>query len=272
MGAVLLRCGEPAQRSSTARAGQGRSGAVDNGAAAPSPAAMTDVTIEPLGDAAFTLYLAAPPGPQTTARLTALAARLARAPGVVDVAPSFSTVTVHLDPLTADRAALEAEAARSASEGAEGAAGGDSWLIPVCFDAEFGPDQQEVADETGLSAARAVQLLIDAPLTVLAVGFLPGFPFCGMAPDPLRLKRKATPRTRVPQGSVAVANGFAGIYPWVSPGGWRILGRTPLRLFDPERARPALFAPGDAIRFRPIDRAEFDALAARTVDPSEIAA
>jgi KipI family sensor histidine kinase inhibitor len=233
---------------------------------------MTDVSIQPLGDAAFTLYLDAPPGPDTTARLAALAARLARAPGVVDVAPSFATVTVHLDPLLADRAALEAAALEAAADAAPAAAGGDAWLAPVCFDAEFGPDQDEVAAETGLTAAEAIRLLVDTPLTVLAVGFLPGFPFCGMAPEPLRLKRKATPRTRVPQGSVAVANGFAGIYPWVSPGGWRILGRTPLRLFDPERARPALFAPGDAIRFRPIDRAEFDELAARAVDPSEIAA
>jgi allophanate hydrolase subunit 1 len=75
----------------------------------------------------------------------------------------------------------------------------------------------------------------------------------------------------VPQGSVAVANGFAGIYPWVSPGGWRILGRTPLKLFDPSRPRAALFAPGDAIRFDPVSRADFDALAARDVTPEELA-
>jgi KipI family sensor histidine kinase inhibitor len=232
---------------------------------------MTDPTIEPLGDAAFTLYAHAEPGPETTARLAALAAALAETPGVVDVAPSFATVTAHLDPLTADRAALEARALRLAAAPAPEAGAGARWRVPVCFDAEFGLDQQEVADETGLSVADAIGLMTDARLTVLAVGFLPGFPFCGMAPEPLRLKRKATPRLRVPQGSVAVANGFAGIYPWVSPGGWRILGRTPLKLFDPSRPRAALFAPGDAIRFDPVSRADFDALAARDVTPEELA-
>lgn len=217
--------------------------------------------ILPLGDAAFTLSLDAEPSPATTARLAAAANGLRSAPGVVDVAPSFRTLTVHLDPLAADRAALEAEALRLCAQDAD-AAPADAWAIPVCFDPAFGPDQQEVAAETGLSADAAIALLVDRPLTVLAVGFLPGFPFCGLVAEPLRLKRKATPRLRVPAGSVAVANGFAGIYPWVSPGGWRILGATCAPLFVAGRARAALAAPGDRIRFRPVSADQHAALSA----------
>lgn len=230
------------------------------------PPAETAPRVLPLGDAAFTLSLPDAPGPETTARLAAAAARLALAPGVVDVAPSFRTLTVHFDPLTADAAALAEQALAAAAEADPAPAETADWRIPVCFDADLGPDQDEVARETGLSAAQAVEMLLETPLTVLAVGFLPGFPFCGMAPEPLRLKRKASPRLRVPAGSVAVANGFAGIYPWVSPGGWRILGNTAVPLFRPDRARAAIFAPGDRLRFVAVDRAAHDALAA---DPSD---
>lgn len=223
---------------------------------------MRAPTLQPLGDAAFTLTLDAGPGPATTARLVALADALSCAPGVVECAPSFQTLTVHLDPLTADRAALEARAVALASGVASASAPVRRWALPVCFDPEFGPDQPELAAETGLSVDAALALLLERPLAVLAVGFLPGFPFCGMVADPLRLKRKATPRLRVPAGSVAIANGFAGVYPWVSPGGWRLLGRCPLRLFDPSRDAPALLAPGDGLRFVAVDRAEHDRLAA----------
>ena len=118
------------------------------------------------------------------------------------------------------------------------------------------PVLREVAAETGLDRDAILTLLTAAPLTVLAVGFLPGFPFCGPVPDALALPRRKTPRLRVPPGSLAIANGFAGIYPWESPGGWRILGHCPLPLFDARRAAPALLAPGDALRLDPVDADE----------------
>ncbi|PKQ05854.1 MAG: hypothetical protein CVT71_01720, partial [Alphaproteobacteria bacterium HGW-Alphaproteobacteria-10] len=107
--------------------------------------------ILPLGDAAFTLELDATPAPEVTARLLALAASLAARPGVTDLAPAFRSLTVHLDPLTADRAALEALALRLAKEGDAPQVAGRAWRAPVCFDAGFGPDQGEVAAETGLA-------------------------------------------------------------------------------------------------------------------------
>jgi KipI family sensor histidine kinase inhibitor len=110
-----------------------------------------------------------------------------------------------------------------------------------------------VSAQSGLSIEEVVETVVASRPHVLAIGFLPGFPFCGPAPAPLALKRRATPRTRVPPGSVAVANGFIGIYPWVSPGGWHILGATRLPLFDTARETPALLAPGDRLRFIAVD-------------------
>lgn len=217
--------------------------------------------LTPLGDAAFMVALPDAPGPATTARLAAAVAALRDAPGVIDAAAAFRTLTVHLDPLAADRAALEA-LALEAAQGPPAALEAAEWRVPVCFDPDCGPDQQEVAAECGLPVADIVDLMARAELTVLMVGFLPGFPFCGPAPAPLALPRKKTPRLRVPPGSVAVAMGFAGIYPWESPGGWRILGHCPLRLFDPAHARPALFAAGDRLRLEPVSRAEHDRAAA----------
>lgn len=209
--------------------------------------------VAPLGDAAFTLLLDEPPGPATTARLAAIAAALAEAPGVLDLAPSFVALTVHVDPDAADRPALEARALALADPAlAPKARAGAAFDAPLCVEPDYGPDQEEVAAETGLSVDAVVELLIGARLDVLAVGFLPGFPFCGPAPGPLHLPRKAAPRLRVPRGSVAVANGFVGVYPWVSPGGWRILGATCLPLFDPARARPSMFAAGDRLRFHAV--------------------
>lgn len=212
--------------------------------------------ILPLGDAAFTLELDARPAPAVTARLLALAAALADRPGVTDLAPAFRSLTVHLDPLIADRAALEALALALAERADAPQVSGRSWRAPTCFDADLGPDQTEVAVETGLSREEIVALMTGAPLTVLAVGFLPGFPFCGPVPEVLALPRRRTPRLRVPPGSLAIANGFAGIYPWESPGGWRILGHCPLPLFDARRDAPALLAPGDSVRIVAVDAAE----------------
>ncbi|SEA68322.1 5-oxoprolinase subunit B family protein [Rubrimonas cliftonensis] len=219
--------------------------------------------VAPLGDAAFTLVLGEAPGPATTARLAAVAAALGEAPGVVDLAPSFAALTVHLDPDAADRPALEARALALADPAlAPKARPGAAFDAPLCVEPDHGPDQREVAAETGLTVDAVLDLLLGARLDVLAVGFLPGFPFCGPAPAALHLPRKPTPRLRVPKGSVAVANGFVGIYPWVSPGGWRILGASCLPLFDPARARPSMFAAGDRLRLHAVSAAEHERLRA----------
>lgn len=134
--------------------------------------------------------------------------------------------------------------------------------IPVCYDPEFGPDLQEVASHDGLSVDEVVAIHCGATYRVDFLGFSPGFPYLsGMSPR-IAAPRLAVPRTRVPAGSVAIGGTQTGVYPLASPGGWRLIGRTPLRLFRLEASPPALLQMGDTVRFARIDRAAFDRLAA----------
>ena len=118
-----------------------------------------------------------------------------------------------------------------------------------------------MARQTGLAPARVVELHVAAPHRVLMIGFAPGHPYIGGLDPQLAVPRRATPRLRVEAGSVAIANAQTSIYPFATPGGWNVIGRTPLALFDPERDPASLLEPGDAVAFVPIGRAEFERLA-----------
>lgn len=135
--------------------------------------------------------------------------------------------------------------------------------VPVCYDRAFAPDLDALAAHAGLSPQAVIARHQAASYTVAMIGFAPGFPYLLGLDPALAMPRLATPRTRVAAGSVAIGGAQAGIYPRESPGGWRIVGRTPLRLFDAARAQPSLLSPGRALRFVAIDRARFDALAER---------
>jgi KipI family sensor histidine kinase inhibitor len=115
----------------------------------------------------------------------------------------------------------------------------------------------EVANRTGLAPSEVVARHSGTPYHVYMLGFLPGFPYMGDLPHKLALPRRADPRLRVPAGSVSIATTLTAIYPHESPGGWHLIGATPVRLFDPARPRPALLEPGDVVRFEPIDPASF---------------
>jgi KipI family sensor histidine kinase inhibitor len=136
-------------------------------------------------------------------------------------------------------------------------AGARLWQVPVCYKGEFAPDLAEVARLTGLTPKEVVALHSGTRFHVYMLGFLPGFPYMGDLPPPLALPRRADPRLRVPAGSISIATSLTAIYPYESPGGWHLIGATPIRMFDPERIEPALFAPGDAVSFQPIDAAAF---------------
>jgi inhibitor of KinA len=132
--------------------------------------------------------------------------------------------------------------------------------VPVCYDDEFALDLPEVAAHCRLPPDEVVRLHARAAYRVACVGFTPGFPYLSGLPDRLATPRRSTPRSAVPAGSVAIGGNQTGIYPHQSPGGWNIIGRTPLRLFDPRSDPPARLAIGDAVRFRVIAREEFDEL------------
>lgn len=178
--------------------------------------------------------------------------------GVIETVPTFRSLMIHFDPLVITRGKLE--------RSIEGLLGDDSgsqietrfWHIPVCYEGELAPDLAEVAQLTGLTPSDVVAMHSGTIYHVYMLGFLPGFPYLGDLPAELALPRRADPRVRVPPGSIAIATSLSAIYPYESPGGWHLIGATPLRLFDLDRPRPALLAPGDAVLFQPIDPASYE--------------
>ena len=177
--------------------------------------------------------------------------------GVVETVPTFRSLMVHYDPLVTTRANLERAIASLLDRKPGSRSTGTLWRVPVCYDGEFAPDLAEVAHLTGLSPGEVVALHSGTRYHVYMLGFLPGFPYMGDLPPRLALPRRADPRVRVPAGSIAIATTLTAIYPYVSPGGWHLIGATPIRLFDPERAQPALFAPGDTVQCEPVDPLTF---------------
>jgi inhibitor of KinA len=129
--------------------------------------------------------------------------------------------------------------------------------IPVCYGGEFGPDLNDVAETHGLTAAQTIELHASVVYDVYFLGFVPGFAYLGELPESLAAPRLARPRSRVPPGSVGIAGRQTGIYPFATPGGWRLLGCTPIAMFRPDRAGMSFLSIGDRVRFIPISRQRF---------------
>jgi KipI family sensor histidine kinase inhibitor len=180
-----------------------------------------------------------------------------RVAGIVETVPTFRSLAVYYDPLLTSRGELQRAIEPLLDLGDSRRAGAKLWRVPVCYEGEFAPDLAEVARLTGLAPNDVVALHSGTLFHVYMLGFLPGFPYMGDLPAPLALPRRADPRLRVPAGSISIATSLTAIYPFESPGGWHLIGVTPIRMFDPEHPKPALFAPGDAVRFQPIDAAAF---------------
>ncbi|HJW37852.1 MAG TPA: 5-oxoprolinase subunit PxpB [Candidatus Udaeobacter sp.] len=205
--------------------------------------------------------------------------RSAAIPSVIELAPAYTTVAVFFDPVAVTKV-------RERPDEVFGwlreqilhvlAAGSDrgkrrktkrairSVEIPICYDPEFAPDLDDVARRAGLSTKEVVDLHSGAEYRVACIGFVPGFPFLTGLPKKLATPRRDTPRKEIPPGSVGIGGAQTGIYPLRSPGGWNLIGRTPLKLFDPTKNPPALLGAGDRVRFRPITREEFAAFAEAT--------
>ncbi|MCF8178280.1 MAG: 5-oxoprolinase subunit PxpB [Sulfuritalea sp.] len=216
-----------------------------------------------LGDTALTLELGDRVDLALNARVMAARDAVASLPGITDVVPSYCSLTVHFDPSILARGDLAATLMRAANAAPKNSALATRWSIPVRFGGEHGPDLTEVARATKRSEEDVIAALCTLELRVFMIGFLPGFPYLGELPDWLQLPRLSSPRTAVPPQSVAIAGAQAAIYPWQSPGGWHLLGRTPVCMFDlaiPER--PALLAAGDTVQFRQIDATDFTRLSA----------
>lgn len=194
-------------------------------------------------------------------RAIALAGLIADADirGVRDVVPAYASVGVHVDPLRFDQAGLDAIVASGWSS--VGATTSPRVVdIPVCYGGSYGPDLADVAAFASLSEAEVIARHAAGRYRVYMLGFLPGFAYLGGVDPSIRMPRRSSPRPVVPAGSVGIAGQQTGVYPYASPGGWQLIGRTPTRMFDPTRQTPALLAAGDTVRFVPVDDTEWDRL------------
>jgi inhibitor of KinA len=192
-------------------------------------------------------------------------------PGVIELAPAYTSVTVFFDPMVVAKAVktedtvfdwLAARIRASVAEAADSSRKKGSTArtveIPVSYDSEFAFDLDHVAQTSGLSPAEVIDLHSSAEYRVACIGFVPGFPFLTGLPRKLATPRRDAPRKEIPPGSVGIGGAQTGIYPLRSPGGWNLIGRTPLRLFDPVGNPPVLLRTGERVRFRKITRDEFE--------------
>jgi len=231
--------------------------------------------ITPLGDSALLIRVAenfndAPIDVLNKVLATKRALEGAQIPGVVELAPAYTTVGCFYDPVRAIDAGapvenvfgwIEQRLRKALSEtNAIHANGIEGSLveIPVCYETEFAFDLEDVARHAGMHWKEVVDLHCGAEYRVHCLGFTPGFPFLGGLPPKLATPRRHVPRKEIPAGSVAIGGKQTGIYPLKSPGGWNVIGRTPLQLFDPKTNPPALLRVGDRVRFRSITRGEFE--------------
>jgi inhibitor of KinA len=231
--------------------------------------------ITPLGDSALLLELGETIDESTRQRVQAAwrALTAGKLPGVSEVVPAYTSVTLFYDPWQAVQAgAPEQEIvewlctqvhARLKNPPKAAKARPRTVEVPVCYGGDFGPDLARVAMQAGLSAEEVVRRHSGAKYQVHLNGFAPGFPYLAGLPKELATPRHAKPRMNVPAGSVAIGGEQTGIYPQVTPGGWNLIGRTPWRLFRPEDDPPVLLQAGDEVCFRPVTPEEFARLRER---------
>lgn len=186
--------------------------------------------------------------------------KAARLPGVVETVPAFASLLVRYDPLRTDYDTLAAAVGPLAERTrAHRRQGGRVVTIPVCYGGDYGPDLGFVAQHAGLTEGEVIRHHTAPRYRIYMLGFLPGFPYLGGLDPALFTPRLQNPRTAIPAGSVGIGGQQTGVYPVASPGGWQLIGRTPLKLFDPDRPLP--YAAGDRIRFVPITPRQFAELA-----------
>ncbi|PKV66451.1 5-oxoprolinase subunit PxpB [Pontibacter ramchanderi] len=222
----------------------------------------------PLGDSAITVQFGDSIDKATHTKVRAFSAYLDRHPftGFVEQVPAFNSVTVYYDPWQASEQGFynpythvteQLQYMLKVARENDKAAAPRIVEIPVCYNGSFGPDLEYVARHTKLSPQEVIASHTRGKYQVYMIGFAPGFPYLGGMAKKLATPRKQNPRPAIPAGSVGIAGNQTGIYPIETPGGWQLIGRTPLRLFDPNREQPSLLQAGDQIRFVAISEKEY---------------
>ena len=233
------------------------------------------------GDTAFTVEFGNEISPEINGRVMALHAAIGLAreageiSGVIETVPTMRSLMVTYDPLSTSRADLQPKVDALIARGLPVGVKSRRVTIPCCYDdPDFAPDLAEVAQRTQQTPERVIAAHLASPFKVYVLGFMPGLAYVAGLEPGLYLPRRSQPRVRVPRSTVAIAMDMTTIYPFESPGGWHLIGRTPLCMFDKRREQPVFLAPGDSLTFERIGRAEYDAIAqkveAGTLDWSEL--
>lgn len=236
-----------------------------------------DLELSLLGDTAVVVQLGGGIDPETHRKVRILCSCLEQFPfpGMLEIVPAYTTVTIYYEPMklqdpmtggsrrnhTGGRSPYEmvCDILKRTASNLDPADAGASRVIaiPVCYGGEYGPDLEKVAKRNGLTVGEAIAIHSASDYLVYMIGFAPGFPYLGGMSEAIATPRQHSPRLTIPAGSVGIGGAQTGIYPISTPGGWNLIGRTPLRLFRPEHSSPSLLKAGDIVRFRPISLEQF---------------
>ena len=216
--------------------------------------------ILPYGESALLVNFEQKIDEAVNARVIRLHQALQNIAGIRYTIPAYASLTVGFDSqqVSADelRELIYSINLQDKNAGTEG----ERYVIPVCYEGDFAPDMQEVSELTGLEKPEIISLHTGTPYRVFMLGFIAGFAYLGSLPEALQCPRKQSPRKQVPQGAVGLAGFQTGIYPTDAPGGWQLIGQTPIKTFDPKAKVPVKLQPGDQVRFKAISQAEFESI------------